>query len=84
MSLNKYLIVEESKDGYMLLKKDSKGTVIRLDRERGQVIGVMPGDMPKDGLSWYARYSDPGVDSVSHLYNYRYARRVFSGYRDKK
>lgn len=72
-----YEIVAEQRPFCLLRRADGRGTVIQIDRERGQVYNAMPGDAPRGGGSWYARISQAGVDYVASFYSWRYARRMF-------
>jgi len=77
MKLGEYEIIDES-EGFALLKNpDGRGTVVEIDRNRGQVYNAMPGDSPKEGGTWFARISGAGVDYVASWYSWRYARRMF-------
>jgi hypothetical protein len=77
--MTKYTITEE-RNGYALVELDSdtsRCTVIRIDRDRGQVYSAMPTDLPRGGGLWFARISDCGIDYVAKLYSRSYARRMF-------
>jgi len=70
-------IIEESSDGYALLKsEDGRATVVRLSSDRSQVYSAMPGDMPRYG-AWFAAFTTAGVCYVSSWYSRGYARRVY-------
>ena len=72
------LDIVDERNGYALMRSsDGRGTVIGLDRSRGQVWSAMPGDMPKGSGIWVARLSSSGINYVSNLYSWSYARRMF-------
>lgn len=76
-----YKIVDK-KNTYHLLKnrEREKYTVVRKVGEGmgADVRSVMPGDMPKGGGEWTARWGRKGVDYVASWYSYRWAREIFN------
>lgn len=65
----------EEKYGYLLVRRDGTDqyTVVRIDRKRHCVYSAMP----TDG-EFFSPATDHGIDYVSKLYSYSYARRMFS------
>lgn len=77
MMIGDYKIVEEEK-GYALLKrKDGRRTVVGISRRAGQVYSTMPGDMPRDGGTWFAGITQFGIDYVASWYSRSYANQIY-------
>lgn len=84
MYFEKWEIVERpepGESGNILLrnKKDhSKGTVVRLNYNAGQLQSIMPGDFSPGGGTWFSSISDAGISYVAGVYSYGYARRKYN------
>jgi len=76
-----YKIVDNDRRYYLLKNQDlGRFTVVRKDGGdlMSEARSVMPGDQPRGGGVWKARWSRSGVDYVASWYSYSWAREVFN------
>jgi len=58
-------VIKENSIGDAVVEVNGSYYVVNINRQKGQVQSTMPSDMPRDGGTWFAGFSDDGVKYVS-------------------